>query len=130
MIFTMTPVSAESGARESFTTEPKISGTSTDKPENRLVEIDQPEAVEVGTDTDADAEAVGDGTTQKKPLGFYLSFLAINILVFLFSLDATTLAVAIPVSNWFTPFFSPTPFLDWLYENQVGDNRTDSTDIT
>ncbi|KAF3061960.1 putative transporter C3H1.06c [Daldinia childiae] len=92
----MTHISAESGARESFTTEPKTSGTSTDKPENRLVEIDQPEAIEVSTDTDADAEAADDGTTQKKPLGFYLSFLAINILVFLFSLDATTLAVAIP----------------------------------
>ncbi|KAI1658339.1 MFS general substrate transporter [Daldinia decipiens] len=94
----MTHISAESGARESFTTEPKTSGTSTDKPENQLVEIDQPEAVEVSTDADADAdaEAASDGTTQKKPLGFYLSFLAINILVFLFSLDTTTLAVAIP----------------------------------
>ncbi|KAK5998602.1 MFS transporter L2 [Cladobotryum mycophilum] len=33
---------------------------------------------------------------KKKPLAFYLSFLAINIIVFVFSLDSTTLAVAIP----------------------------------
>lgn len=33
----------------------------------------------------------------KKPLSFHLSFLALNIMVFIVSLDATTLAVAIPV---------------------------------
>ncbi|KAJ5168933.1 uncharacterized protein N7482_004527 [Penicillium canariense] len=32
----------------------------------------------------------------KKPLAFYLAFFAINIIVFVFSLDATSLAVAIP----------------------------------
>ena len=35
--------------------------------------------------------------TDKKPLSFYLSFLALNIVVFIVSLDATALAVAIPV---------------------------------
>ncbi|KAI1800539.1 MFS general substrate transporter [Daldinia bambusicola] len=94
----MTNAGVDSDIRESFTTEPKTSGISTEKPENPSVEIGQPEAVEVGagTDVDAEAEAADDGTTKKKPLGFYLSFLAINILVLLFSLDATTLAVAIP----------------------------------
>lgn len=33
----------------------------------------------------------------KKPLSFYLSFLALNLMVFIISLDATALNVAIPV---------------------------------
>ncbi|KAI1073952.1 MFS general substrate transporter [Whalleya microplaca] len=43
-------------------------------------------------------EANGGGVVRnkKKPLNFYLSFLAINVLILLYSLDATTLAVAIP----------------------------------
>ena len=39
-----------------------------------------------------------EGSKAKKPLGFHLAFLAINIIVFVFSLDATSLAVATPVS--------------------------------
>lgn len=38
-----------------------------------------------------------DDTPKKKPLSFYLAFLAINISTFIVSLDATALAVAIPV---------------------------------
>jgi hypothetical protein len=38
-----------------------------------------------------------DATVKKKPLAFYLAFLGINITILVFSLDATTLAVAIPV---------------------------------
>lgn len=37
-------------------------------------------------------------TTTKKPLAFYLGFLGLNINALVFSLDATSLAVAIPVS--------------------------------
>lgn len=37
-------------------------------------------------------------TTTKKPLAFYLGFLGLNINTLVFSLDATSLAVAIPVS--------------------------------
>lgn len=37
-------------------------------------------------------------TTAKKPLAFYLGFLGLNINALVFSLDATSLAVAIPVS--------------------------------
>lgn len=33
----------------------------------------------------------------KKPLAFYLSFIALNLMVFIISLDATALNVAIPV---------------------------------
>lgn len=36
---------------------------------------------------------------EKRPLNFYLAFLAINIVVFIFSLDSTGLSVAIPVRN-------------------------------
>ncbi|KAL6697131.1 major facilitator superfamily domain-containing protein [Trichoderma pleuroticola] len=35
-------------------------------------------------------------TSERKPLNFYLAFLAINIVVFIFSLDSTGLSVAIP----------------------------------
>ncbi|KAI0152111.1 MFS general substrate transporter [Hypoxylon sp. NC0597] len=82
----------ESSAKVSFSTEPKISGPSTVEAEARPGESDGPETF--GVEANADA-AEGD-TIPKKPLGFYLSFFAINILVLLFSLDATTLAVAIP----------------------------------
>ncbi|OTA56530.1 MFS general substrate transporter [Hypoxylon sp. EC38] len=82
----------ESSAKESFSAEPKISGPSTVEAEARPGESDGPETSEV----EANADAAEGNTTPKKPLGFYLSFFAINILVLLFSLDATTLAVAIP----------------------------------
>lgn len=52
-------------------------------------------AVDLGSD---------DATVKKKPLAFYLAFLGINVTIFVFSLDATILAVAIPVSfgsPWF-----------------------------
>ena len=35
----------------------------------------------------------------KKPLSFYMTFLALNICVLLVSLDATALSVAVPVSS-------------------------------
>ena len=41
-------------------------------------------------------------TTATKPLPFYLGFLGLNINALVFSLDATSLAVALPVS-----FISP-----------------------
>lgn len=52
------------------------------------------------------AEQATDGSTtpgaapppNKKPFSFYMSFLALNIMVFIVSLDATVLAVAIPVA--------------------------------
>ncbi|KAI1379647.1 MFS general substrate transporter [Hypoxylon crocopeplum] len=81
-----------SSGRASLSTEPKTSGPGTEQAESRLAEISEPEAIEI----EDDADEAGNSTTQKKPLGFYLSFLAINILVFQYSLDATTLAVAIP----------------------------------
>lgn len=37
------------------------------------------------------------GVKTKKPLSFHLSFLALNLMVLIVSLDATALAVAIPV---------------------------------
>ncbi|KAI0841172.1 MFS general substrate transporter [Hypoxylon sp. FL0890] len=84
----------ESSEKESFSAEPKVSGPSTAEAETRPGETDGLETLEVEANANADAE--GGGKTPKKPLGFYLSFFAINILVLLFSLDATTLAVAIP----------------------------------
>lgn len=39
------------------------------------------------------------GGKAKKPLSFYMTFLALNICVFLVSLDATALSVAVPVSS-------------------------------
>ncbi|KAI2621171.1 MFS general substrate transporter [Hypoxylon sp. NC1633] len=56
------------------------------------VEISNPEAIEI----EDDADATDDNAPRKKGLGFYLSFFAINILILSFSLDATTLAVALP----------------------------------
>jgi hypothetical protein len=47
---------------------------------------------------DVDNDASAGQSTKKKPINFYLSFLAINITSFLFSLDSTSLSVAIPVS--------------------------------
>ncbi|KAI1460396.1 MFS general substrate transporter [Annulohypoxylon moriforme] len=79
-------------AKESLSTEPKTSGATTDQTETGPGETYAPEAIEVETDADVTENAEYKG----KPLGFYMSFLAINILVFLYSLDATTLAVAIP----------------------------------
>ena len=37
--------------------------------------------------------------TSKKPLSFWLSFVALNITVFIVSLDSTALAVAVPVCS-------------------------------
>ncbi len=45
-----------------------------------------------GPDEDAGTE-----TSKKKPLSFWLSFVALNITVFIVSLDSTALAVAVPV---------------------------------
>jgi hypothetical protein len=42
---------------------------------------------------------VNNGGKAKKPLSFYMTFLALNICVLLVSLDATALAVAVPVSS-------------------------------
>ena len=39
-----------------------------------------------------------DGGKARKPLSFYMTFLALNICVLLVSLDATALAVVVPVS--------------------------------
>lgn len=50
----------------------------------------------VGDDTLMSREIV-ENAKAKRPLAFYFTFFAINIIVFVFSLDATSLAVAIPV---------------------------------
>lgn len=57
-----------------------------------------------GKTRDRDGTATPDQTTcnlppTKKPLSFHMSFLALNIMVFIVSLDATILAVAIPVRH-------------------------------
>ncbi len=39
------------------------------------------------------------GGKAKKPISFYMTFLALNICVLLVSLDATALSVAVPVSS-------------------------------
>lgn len=52
-------------------------------------------AGEVGVDNDATVRQ----PTKKKPINFYLVFLAINIACFIFALDSTSLSVAIPVSR-------------------------------
>lgn len=54
------------------------------------------------------ADDDGDGspttaTKRKKPIGFHLSFVGLLISVFVYSLDATTLAVAIPVRDGILP---------------------------
>jgi hypothetical protein len=54
-------------------------------------------AGEVGVDNDATVRQ----PTKKKPINFYLAFVAINIACFIFSLDSTSLSVAIPVSPQF-----------------------------
>ncbi|PNY26684.1 Major facilitator superfamily transporter [Tolypocladium capitatum] len=46
--------------------------------------------------TEPSATTDDEGTEPKKSMGFYLSFTGIQIMVFIYSLDATTLAVAIP----------------------------------
>ena len=52
----------------------------------------------------SDSDASGQPTTLPPPnppksLSFHMSFLALNIMVFIVSLDATILAVAIPVMS-------------------------------
>lgn len=42
---------------------------------------------------------LNDDKKAKKPLSFYMTFLALNICVLLVSLDATALSVAVPVSS-------------------------------
>ena len=44
-------------------------------------------------------EIVMETTSTKKPPSFYFSFLALNLMVFVISLDATALNVAIPVCS-------------------------------
>ncbi|KAI1450638.1 MFS general substrate transporter [Annulohypoxylon stygium] len=83
---------ADKNAKGSETAEPKISGATTDQAETGPGDVYPSEEIEIETDPDV----VGNAESRGKPLGFHLSFLAINILVFLYSLDATTLAVAIP----------------------------------
>lgn len=96
----MAHATADSNARESLCTEPKTSGPSmTGLRESREHQIEEAIGVETEADTTED-----DATTEKKSLGFYLSFFAINVLVFIYSLDATSLAVAIPVSIDSPPF--------------------------
>lgn len=51
-------------------------------------------------------------TSTKKPLAFYLGFLGLNINSLVFSLDATSLAVAIPVSFIRPMKTSPSLYLD------------------
>lgn len=97
----MINAAVNSNGRESPSTEPKTSGPETDLRENRPSEISDPEGIDVEMAADTTDDAA---TNSKKPLGFYLSFFAINILVFLFSLDSTSVAVAIPVSSCFGPF--------------------------
>lgn len=41
---------------------------------------------------------------KRKPLSFFLAFIALLLMVFLVSLDATTLAVAIPVTLYIVHF--------------------------
>ncbi|KAI4860989.1 MFS general substrate transporter [Hypoxylon rubiginosum] len=89
----MINAAVDSNGRESPSTEPKISGPEMDLRENRPSEISDPEGIEMEMAADATDDAT---TNNKKPIGFYLSFFAINILVFLFSLDSTSVAVAIP----------------------------------
>ncbi|KAI0172153.1 MFS general substrate transporter [Hypoxylon sp. FL1284] len=81
-----------SNRRESLSAEPK---TTVPEGENRVSETSEPERVEVEMDA---ADAGDDAATEggKKPIGFYLSFLAINIIVLLFSLDSTIVGVAVP----------------------------------
>ncbi|PVH93499.1 MFS general substrate transporter [Periconia macrospinosa] len=57
------------------------------------------EAAETERQVDASSSRDQEDATrsEKKPLSFHLSFLAINIMVFMISIDATALAVAIPV---------------------------------
>lgn len=62
-----------------------------------------------------DPEA-GQQSRKRKPLSFFLAFIALLLMVFLVSLDATTLAVAIPVILYTAldskrPLSSPNSFL-------------------
>lgn len=49
-----------------------------------------------------DLEAGQQNRKKKKSLSFFLAFIALLLMVFLVSLDATTLAVAIPVRPYIT----------------------------
>jgi hypothetical protein len=62
----------------------------------------QPKEEELSGDPLPSAEPAIEAEATKKPLSFYLSFLALNLMVFIISLDATALNVAIPVC-WTTP---------------------------
>lgn len=46
-----------------------------------------------------DVVPLNSGGKTKKPLSFYMTFLALNICVLLVSLDATALSVVVPVSS-------------------------------
>lgn len=56
-------------------------------------------SVYVASEVGVDNEATMRQPTTKKPINFYLAFFAINIACFIFSLDSTSLSVAIPVSH-------------------------------
>ena len=70
-----------------------------------------PEQTEVQSKEDDGPRAISsdeEGTTTattKKPLSFYLAFWGLNVMSLVCSLDATTLAVAIPVSSDHTTLF-------------------------
>ncbi|KAL9468331.1 hypothetical protein ACSS6W_010025 [Trichoderma asperelloides] len=53
-------------------------------------------SVYVASEVGVDNEATMRQPTTKKPINFYLAFFAINIACFIFSLDSTSLSVAIP----------------------------------
>lgn len=59
---------------------------------------------EQGAVDDDDYASPAMDTKHSKSIGFYLSFVGLLLSMFIYSLDATTLAVAIPV-------FIPCPFL-------------------
>ena len=64
---------------------------SEDKEENRADDTSRPAESRKQADQTASPK-------RKKPMSFYLAFLALNISTVVVSLDATALAVAIPVS--------------------------------
>ena len=59
--------------------------------ESDLADSRAPEAVAEPLETSENT------ATGKKPYSFYLAFLGLNVMVFIVTLDATTLSVAIPV---------------------------------
>jgi hypothetical protein len=68
----------------------------------RSLPLQQMESSKHESDETPAIEGDGRGTTATKPLAFYLGFLGLNINALVFSLDATSLVVAVPVS-----FISP-----------------------